>query len=101
MKPPTISAARLEAIRAAVALNPGREGDAPAYHDRRELLAEFDRLTDLLTRAEASMAANGVRHEPRFASCLPLVIYFAKDLDREEFIALMHQAKPNMTMRKV
>lgn len=32
---------------------------------------------------------------------LPLVLYFGNDTDRNEFIAAIHEAKPNMTVRKI
>lgn len=37
----------------------------------------------------------------RLAESLPLVLYFTTDADREDFIAVIHEAKPGMIVRTV
>ena len=37
----------------------------------------------------------------KLETTLPLCLYFASDADRDEFIAAVREAKPNMIMRKI
>lgn len=50
---------------------------------------------------EFVLAEEGRRADPRLAASLPLVLYFKDDQDRDEFVALVREAKPGMVMRKV
>ena len=47
------------------------------------------------------VAETGRAADSRLDKTLPLCLYFSGDQDREEFIALIREAKPNMMMKKV
>lgn len=47
------------------------------------------------------VAEEGRRADERLAESLPLVLYFVTDADRDEFIAMVREAKPNMITKKM
>lgn len=47
------------------------------------------------------VSETGRQADDRLAEALPLCLYFETDADRDEFIAAVQEAKPNMTARKV
>ncbi len=53
------------------------------------------------TLLEFVVSEQGRTADSRLDEALPLCLYFATDADREEFIALVREAKPGMTWRKV
>jgi hypothetical protein len=47
------------------------------------------------------VAENGRTADPALAETLPLCLYFPSEQDREEFIALVQEAKPHMLMKRL
>ncbi|BCH33256.1 hypothetical protein MesoLjLc_51860 [Mesorhizobium sp. L-8-10] len=47
------------------------------------------------------LAEVGRSADDRLAETLPLVLYFATDQDRDEFVAAVQEAKPGMASRKL
>ncbi len=47
------------------------------------------------------VAETGRTADKRLKESLPLCLYFATDQDRDEFIALVHEAKPNMITKRI
>ena len=46
------------------------------------------------------LAEIGRTADPRLEESLPVVMYFGSDADRDEFIALVHEAKPGMMAKR-
>lgn len=47
------------------------------------------------------LSEKGRDADPSLADTLPLVLYFGNDADRDEFLAMLREYKPNMTARKL
>jgi len=47
------------------------------------------------------VAEQGRRADKRLAESLPLVLYFVSDVERDAFVELVREAKPNMITKKV
>jgi hypothetical protein len=50
---------------------------------------------------EFVVAETGRKADKVLDKTLPLCLYFASDADREEFIAMMREAKPNMITKRL
>lgn len=98
-----VDPARLKLIRAAVSLNGPDTGNV--YRDRADLLAQIDWLNDKLVQAERQLAESGIAaargHGADLSNCCPVVVYFGNPTDRNDFLALMKEANPNLTPRAV
>lgn len=53
------------------------------------------------TLLEFVLSEIGRSADPSLDKTLPLCLYFATEQDREEFIALVQEAKPNMMMKRM
>lgn len=53
------------------------------------------------TLIEFVISEQGRAADSRLEEALPLCLYFETNEERDEFIVLIHKAKPGMTMRKV
>lgn len=47
------------------------------------------------------IAETGRSADPSLKESLPVVLYFGSDTDRDEFIALVHEAKPGMIAKRM
>lgn len=65
---------------------------------RNAMLRQGSPVNDLMdfVNAERGRAADDSLKDTR-----PLVLYFGNDEDREEFIALVHEAKPGMIAKRM
>lgn len=93
----------LAAIRAAVDAE-FDDGKSVKTGDLLDDFAEFVRH-----HAEVEIERNALRKQveewkaptPQLQGTFPIVLYFGSDADREEFVALVRQAKPNFTMKNL
>ena len=53
------------------------------------------------TLVEFVIAERGKAAAPEIDGASPLCLYFPDDAERDAFVALVHEAKPGMVMRKV
>lgn len=65
---------------------------------RNAMLRQNDPVDDLVAFV---VTETGRTADTRLETSLPLVLYFKDDADREGFIELVQEAKPNMTWRKM
>ena len=66
--------------------------------NRNAMLRQGSPVDDLLAFVLAEIGRSA---DDRLAESLPLVLYFATDQDRDEFVAAVQEAKPGMTSRKL
>jgi hypothetical protein len=62
------------------------------------ILRQGDPVEDLVAFVQAE---KGRAADERLKDTMPLILYFASERDREEFIALVREAKPNMTVKRM
>ncbi len=65
---------------------------------QRSPLQRGDPIDDLLAFVEAE---RGRSADSSLEDTRPLILYFANDYDRNEFIEIVHQAKPGMVAKKI
>ncbi len=65
----------------------------------RELVAEVERLKSL--EEENRILREALFPRPEIKDCSPLILYFDTKEDRDEFIAAVAEAKPNMRSYKI
>lgn len=63
---------------------------------RDAMLRQGDGVRDLMAFV---LAEKGRASDPSLKETLPLCLYFGTEQDRDEFVALIHEAKPNMISR--
>lgn len=59
---------------------------------------EAQRLRELATLLDATVVAP---HSPELEGTVPVVLYLANKSERDEFVDLIRQAKPNLVTRKL
>jgi hypothetical protein len=100
-----IDPARLEMIRAGVELTSNMTEPPAVYQDRADLLAHVDWLNERLVQAELAIRQTGIdaaaQHGADMSACAACVLYFPTMQEREEFVRVMQEAKPNMVSRPV
>ena len=64
----------------------------------KEAVIIFEAIKSAIEMVEVE---RGRGADDRLKDTLPLVLYFGNEKDREEFISLVQEAKPNMVAKKV
>lgn len=65
---------------------------------RNAMLRQGDPVEDMIAFV---MAENGRKAEHAFDDAHALVLYFTSPADRDEFVEIVHDAKPNMRTKRV
>lgn len=65
---------------------------------RDAMLRQGSPVDDLLAFV---VSETGRAADPSLKETLPCVLYFGSDADRDEFIALVHEAKPGMIAKRM
>jgi hypothetical protein len=65
---------------------------------RDAMLRQGDPVETLLSFVIAEQGRKGA---PEFDNALPLCLYFVSEKDRDEFVSLVREAKPNIIIRKM
>jgi len=77
----------------------------PAFHMQGELADEIDAaIADAFKTGFEHACVGGkeaARKLPQLKAAMPLVLYFANEKDRQEFVDMIHEVKPHMVEIKI